>query len=117
MRATRLALSVLIVVAGALAASRARSTEAPFPLGATCTRAAVADAFPASMQLVHVDGFGCAAGWAYAWATVGRGVAEISVTEVLRLTPGAGWAIVSRAQTCFPDVLPPLVYRRGCFSN
>lgn len=116
-RATRLALSALVLVASGLAASRARAVVAPSRIDATCSRAAVARAFPASMQLDHVDGYGCAAGWAYAWATVGRGAAEISVTEVLRLSPGAGWTIVSRAQTCYPTILPALIYRRGCFSN
>ena len=113
MKALKL-LSALVLVAGlALVATRATATASNGPSAAPCTSAAL------TSHLTHVDsvqGYGCEGEWAYLWATVGVGVSEISVTELMSYSAGA-WLAASRATYCHAGMLPDVVYHRACFSN
>lgn len=118
MRALR-AGAVLVLSLGLLvAASRASATVSSPPESDLCSAAALSAALTGALRVVGVSGFGCASGWAYLWATVGTGAAEVSVTEVLDYDrANATWRIANRGSVCTPQTLPALVYRQGCFSN
>ncbi len=106
--------SALVLVAGlALVAARATATSSGPPVAAPCTSAAL------TAHLTYVDSvqnYGCEAGWAYLWATIGVGAGQFSVTELMSYAAG-GWHAASRATYCHAAMLPDVVYHRACFSN
>jgi hypothetical protein len=70
------------------------------------------------LKVDSVDSFGCVGQWAYLWATVGKGVGEIGVTEVLHFDPTTSqWQNASRLTYCFHHLLPGYVELWGCNSN
>jgi hypothetical protein len=107
-------LGALAIVAGlVLASSRATASSSEGPSGAPCTSATL------TAQLSNVDSvqaFGCEGTWAYLWATVGTGVAQVSVTELMTYAGGT-WNAASRSAYCHAGLLPDLIYHRACFSN
>lgn len=118
MRVLRLVGSVLLLVALVAAVTRTTSSAASTAPDTHCTQADLGAAFTAPLKLQSFQKFGCVDSWAFTWATIGTGQAQVGVTEVLQYLPiEQSWMIVSRALDCKPDVLPKLVYREGCFSN
>lgn len=118
MKMLRLVSSVLLLVALGIAVTRTTSSAAPTAGQAHCTQVALGAAFAGQSTLDSIQKFGCVNDWAYTWATIGTGQTEIGVTEVLQFQPVAQrWILVSRLDDCQPSILPPLVYRQGCFSN
>jgi len=118
MKFLRAAATTALVLALAFAAGRAGPSSTEKEWSTACTPNALAKAFGGQFALRSIESFGCAEGWAFAWATVGVGPQEIGVTEVLRFNSSTtGWSFVSRLQWCKPGRLPDLVYRQGCFSN
>jgi hypothetical protein len=110
--------SVVLLASVVFFSARVSSASSLNASPAGCTPALLAEAFSGPFQLKSIDAFGCSGAWAYAWATVGTGPQEVSVTEVLRYNAGsAKWAFVSRQQYCRAGLLPRLVYEKGCFSN
>lgn len=68
---------------------------------------------------VKIDGFGCASGWAYVWATVtpkADPTQSINVTEVMASRDGA-WVGQNRATVCVAGKMPQVIYDNGCLSN
>ncbi|MHB1969401.1 MAG: hypothetical protein ACYCPK_04100 [Acidimicrobiales bacterium] len=110
---------ILLVVAVAaglvLAASRASCSASAGPVAAPCSAAALAAAYSG---VDSVQAYGCSGGFGYLWMTVGSGVAEVSVTEVVRYDAAAArWVNADRATYCVAGRLPAYVERRGCHSN
>jgi hypothetical protein len=117
-RLTSAAAILALVVATSLAAGAARATSSPAPAAAPCTASALGEAFNGALELQSMDAWGCVGSFAYAWATVGSGPSEVSVTEVLHVDAASErWVLVSRLTYCHPGTLPDPIYRRGCFSN
>lgn len=118
MRIFRPLLSLLIVAASVVAVSRV-STRNVAPLAvAPCDAAAIGGAFTNGLRLSSLTQFACENGWAYAWANIGSGPTEVSVTEVLRFNPVVGvWKFALRHDVCKPAILPSEIYQKGCFSN
>ncbi len=112
---SRVLLVVVLAVGLGLAASRASASTGAAPVAAPCTADAMAAAY------THVDsvqGYGCSGGFGYLWMTVGSGVAEVSVTEVVRYDEGAArWVNADRAYYCVAGRLPAYVDTWGCHSN
>jgi len=109
-------LLVVVLAAGlAVGAARASSSTSAAPLAAPCTAPAMSAAY------THVDsvqGYGCTGGFGYLWMTVGTGVAEVGVTEVVRYDEAAArWVNADRAYYCVAGRLPQYVNRWGCHSN
>ncbi len=114
----RVVVSLAVVAGLGLGAVGARASQAATPGAAPCTAAALGAAFTGPMALASMQRLGCEGGWAFAWATVGSGQAEVGVTEVLEYDPtSSAWSFADRATVCVPGVLPDQVYRLGCFSN
>ncbi len=118
MRIIRPLLSLLIVAGSAVAVSRVSAQDiAPLPV-VPCDAAAISAAFTNGLRLSSLTHFACEDGWAYAWANIGTGPTEVSVTEVLRFDTGAGvWKFALRRDVCTPTILPREIYQKGCFSN
>jgi hypothetical protein len=111
-----LACTVVVLVAMGFALGRATSAASRVPLSTPC----VAPQLSAHLtHVLSVQNYGCEAGWAFLWATVGTNEQDaVGVTEVLRFSaPRQGWFVVSRLTYCKPGVMPGYVYRLGCFSN
>ena len=118
MRLIRLVGSGLLLVGLALAVTRTTSSAAPTASAAHCTQVELGAAFSGQLRLDSFTKFACVDGWAFTWATVGTGQTQIGVTEVLQFQAiEQRWMIVSRQVDCKPDILPPLIYHQGCFSN
>jgi hypothetical protein len=114
----RVVVSVAVAAGLGLGAVGARASQAAAPSAAPCSVAALGAAFTGPLTLASMQRHGCAGGWAFAWATVGSGQAEVGVTEVLEYDATSGaWAFADRATVCAPGLLPDEVYRLGCFSN
>ncbi len=113
------AVGSFLLVAGMFVGSvRPTSTEAVAPSALPCTSGALGGAFTGAPSLRSLDNFGCQGNWAFTWATVGTGLQQIGVTDVLHFEATSGrWVLVARAQYCKPQLLPSVVYRLGCFSN
>ncbi len=111
----RVLLAVALAVGLGVAASRASASTSAAPVAAPCTAAALSAAY------THVDsvqGYGCSDGYGYLWMTVGTGVAEVGVTEVVRYDEAAAqWVNADRAYYCVAGRLPEYVNRWGCHSN
>jgi hypothetical protein len=103
-------------------------TPTPAPVGPTgaaaaCTSAAITSGLDATMTAgttAKVTGFGCDAGWAYAWAELtppaGSGAPTLAITDVLAARDGK-WVTQDRGVVCQQGQLPPVVYANGCMSN
>lgn len=103
-------------------------TPAPAPVGPTgasapCTSAAITSGIDATMTAgttVKVTGFGCDAGWAYAWAELtppaGSGGPTLAITDVLAARDGK-WVTQDRSVVCQQGKLPAVIYTNGCMSN
>lgn len=106
----------MVVAAGlALGASRASCSTSAAPVAAPCSAAALAAAYS---NVDSVQAYGCSGGFGYLWMTVGSGVGEVSVTEVVRYDAAAArWANADRATYCVAGRLPAYVERWGCHSN
>lgn len=116
MKALRLLCTLVVLVAMGLALGRASSADSKAPLSTPCSASAISAHLT---NVLSVQNYGCEAGWAFLWATVGPNESEaVGVTEVLRFsTPRQDWFVVSRLTYCKPGVMPEYVYRLGCFSN
>src|ERR1035441_3066049 len=84
MQWSRAAAVVLLLVALGVGVTKASSRSSTFPLSTPCNAPALAAPYTGPLTVRSVDSFGCVGHWAYIWATVGTGVQEIGVTEVLR---------------------------------
>ncbi len=101
-------------------------TPAPVgPTGATaaCTTAAITSGVSAGLgqgTTAKLEGFGCDAGWAYAYATLtppaGSDAPSIGVTEVLAARDGK-WVAQDRGVVCQAGKMPADIYNGGCLSN
>lgn len=100
----------------------------PAPVGPTgasaaCTTAAISSGVSAALSqgtTAKVDGFGCDAGWAYAYATLtppaGSDAPSIGITEVLAARDGK-WVAQDRGVVCQAGKMPADIYKSGCLSN
>ena len=105
-----------------------KPTPTPPPVGPTgavapCTSAAITSGLDATLtagEKATVNGFGCDAGWAYAWVTLtpsaSSGAPEIAVTDVLASRDGK-WVSQDRGVVCQQGKLPTVIYSNGCLSN
>ena len=113
--ASRLLAVAVLAVGLVVAAARASASTSAAPVAAPCSAAALSQAY------THVDsvqGYGCSGGFGYLWMTVGTGVAEVGVTEVVRYDEGvARWVNADRAYYCVDGRLPEFVNHWGCHSN
>ena len=103
-------------------------TPTPAPVGPTgataaCTTAAITTGVSAGLgqgTTAKLDGFGCDAGWAYAYATItaaaGSDAPSIGVTEVLAARDGK-WVAQDRGVVCQAGKMPSDIYNGGCLSN
>ncbi len=118
MRMSRLAATALLLVALVVASVHTTATSAQPPFAVPCSVSSLGAAFAGPMQLDSIDNFGCQGSWAFTWATIGTEPHKIGVTEVLHFNAASSrWTFASRATVCKPEILPPVVYRLGCFSN
>jgi hypothetical protein len=118
MKWSRVVGSALVVVALGFGVSRASAQSGPFPVSTPCNAAALSAPYTGPLKVDSVASFGCVGPWAYLWATVGTGVQEIGVTEVLRFDPTTGaWQNASRLTYCNHHLLPRYVEHWGCNSN
>jgi len=112
--------AVALVLAGAVvltshATSRDERTDLAVPCNATALSAPYRQG---NFRVDSVSSFGCVGTYAYLWATVGRGVAEVGVTEVLAFDEKTRtWRSVSRLTYCGHHRLPAYVEYWGCNSN
>jgi hypothetical protein len=112
-----LTVSIVIVALG-LGVSRASAQSRRFPISTPCNATALSTPYTGPLKVDSVDSFGCAGPWAYLWATVGTGVHEIGVTEVLHYDSSTSqWQNASRLTYCFHHLLPGYVEHWGCNSN
>jgi hypothetical protein len=109
---------VVVLVALSLGVTRATHSVSAAPLVAPCTASALAAPYHGIDKVKSVDSFGCVGHWAYLWATIGSGVEEIGVTDVLHFNSAtASWENASRLKNCNPQRLPQYVEFWGCNSN
>ena len=71
------------MVALGFAAAHASCRGRTFPASLPCNASALSAPYHGPLKVVSVASFGCEGGFAYLWATVGKGEEEIGVTEVL----------------------------------
>ena len=64
------------------------------------------------------NGYGCEDGWAYAFAEVGAGEEEVTVTFVLKSSNGS-WTVQDRASVCKSpgDQVPEAIFKDACETN
>ena len=114
----RLAAALFVVAALGLGVSRASAQSRTFPISTPCNAAELSTPYNGPLKVDSVASFGCVGPWAYLWATVGNGVHEIGVTEVLHYDSTASrWQNASRLTYCNHHRLPRYVERWGCNSN
>jgi hypothetical protein len=115
----RPAAAVVLVVAGLVVMTiHPTSSFETFPTAVPCNASAVSAPYTGSFKVRSVQSFGCVGQWAYLWATVGKGVQEIGVTEVLHYeTATSSWHNASRERYCVKHRLPTYVQFWGCNSN
>jgi hypothetical protein len=115
MRWSRALAALGLLAALIVGAANVTCTTRTFPLSVPCNAAALSAPYN---QLDSVASFGCVGNWAYLWATVGRGEAEVGVTEVLHYdAPKSEWKNASRLRYCDHHLLPAYVEYWGCNSN
>lgn len=88
---------------------------------AACTSDALAKGLDANVTdaTYKVNGFGCASGWAYVWATrtpTSGDAPAIDVTDVMASRDGK-WVSQNRGTVCVQGKLPDVIYTNGCLSN
>ncbi len=110
-----------LLAALGVATANATCTTRTFPQSVPCNASALSAAYggPSSVDRVDsVDSFGCVGSWAYLWATIGKGVGEVGVTEVLHYDDVTNrWRNASRLRYCMRHLLPAYVEYWGCNSN
>jgi hypothetical protein len=112
---TRLIVAVALAAGLAVAATTSTSRSSAFPALVPCDATALSAPY---RDVDFVSSFGCVGRWAYLWVTVGKGVAEVSVTEVERYDAvRASWANASRLRYCADRRVPAYVRQWGCHSN
>jgi hypothetical protein len=118
MKSIRAGAVVVLLVALGVAATRVSSTSRAFPVAAPCSADALAEPYSGPLKVQSVQSFGCVGQWAYLWATVGKGIQEIGVTEVLHYNATSlAWRNASRLTYCDHHRLPTYVEYWGCNSN
>ena len=111
-------LSLLVVAALVVAASRPRETSSFAPLETPCSASALSAPFTGPLPVTAVADYACEDGWAYMWATIGSGAHAIGVTEVLHFDVAQQrWRVSLRGKVCSPRIMPHYIYERGCFSD
>jgi hypothetical protein len=114
----RIVASLGILVALGVGAANATCHESAFAVVAPCSASALSAPYHGDLAVVSVQSFGCDNGFAYLWATVGKGEQEIGVTETLRYDVAtASWQNASRSTYCVHHRLPKYVQFWGCNSN
>jgi hypothetical protein len=104
-----------ILAALSVASANVTCTTRTFPVSVPCNASALSAAYS---EVDGVASFGCVGSWAYLWATVGKGAAEVGVTEVLHYDVTKGeWSNASRRRYCDHHLLPAYVEYWGCNSN
>lgn len=112
------AAALLLAGLGVAAATTSRGSTARFPAVTDCSAAALSAPYTGPLTVRSVASFGCEGRFAYLWATVGKGVEEIGVTEVLRFDARTrAWVNALRSTYCSDHRLPTYVKRWGCNSN
>lgn len=118
MQCSRAAAVVLLLGALGVGVTRASSRSSTFPLSTPCYAPALAAPYTGALTVRSVDSFGCVGPRAFIWATVGTGVHEIDVTEVLHYDAAQGlWRNASRVKYRNHHLLPTYVQLWGCNSN
>src|ERR1035437_6210594 len=118
MQWSRAAAVVLLLVALGVGVTKASSRSSTFPLSTPCNAPALAAAYTGPLTVRSVDSFGWGGHRGYLWATVGTGVQESGVTEVLHYDAARGlWRNASRVKYCNHHLLPAYVQLWGCNSN
>jgi hypothetical protein len=118
MKWIRVASIVLVVVALVFGVTRASAQSRTFPISTPCNAVALSKPYSGPLKVDSVDSFGCVGRFAYLWATVGKGIHEIGVTEVLKYDPTTmAWRNASRLTYCDHHLLPGYVEFWGCNSN
>lgn len=109
---------VLLLVALGVALTKTTSASTSFPLAVPCNASALAAPFTGPLKVQSVDSFGCVGTWGYLWATVGTGIQQIGVTEVVHYDVATElWRSASRLKYCGRHLLPTYVELWGCNSN
>ena len=112
-----LAVVVLLAALG-VAVAKTSSASTSFPLSTPCVASALAAPFTGPLKVQSVESFGCVGSWGYLWATVGTGVQQIGVTEIVHYDTATGeWRSASRLKYCGHHLLPTYVDFWGCNSN
>jgi hypothetical protein len=110
-----------ILAALGVATANATCATRTFPQAVPCNASALSAAYGGTSSLDRVDSvnsFGCVGTWAYLWATIGKGVGEIGVTDVLHYDDATNrWQNASRLRYCTHHRLPAYVNLWGCHSN
>ena len=106
------------MVALVVGATKATAHAGTRLVAAPCSASQLVAAYNGQMHVHSVDSFGCVGNWAFLWATVGSGVQEVSVTEVLQYNlRTSAWENAPRLTYCGHGLLPNYVDREGCHSN
>jgi hypothetical protein len=115
----RTAGAVVLVVAGLIVVTNhATQSSQTFPVAVPCNASAISAPYTGPFTVRSVQSFGCVGQWAYLWATVGKGVQEIGVTEIVHYEPATlSWHNASRLHYCVKHRLPRYVQYWGCNSN
>jgi hypothetical protein len=114
----RLVAGALLLVALGVGAAKVTCDATTFPPPVPCNAAALSTPYTGDLKVDSVDSFGCVGNWAYLWATVGKGVQEIGVTEVLHYDDSSmTWQNASREKYCGHHLIPAYVDFWGCNSN
>lgn len=96
-------------------------SNGPTGAQAACTADALTKGLDASdtTATYKVNGFGCANGWAYVWATLTPKAGDapsIDVTDVMASRNGS-WVSEPRGSVCVQGKIPDVIYQNGCLSN
>ena len=110
-----------LVLIGALSVAAGQMSDVTSslpPTAAPCSEGAILAPFTGPQYVTLVARYDCVGNYGYLWATIGTGARAVSVTEVVVFDEQRrSWSIANRSVVCSPSVLPPLIYRQGCFSN
>jgi hypothetical protein len=121
MKWSRVLAALGILAALGVGTANVSCTTRTFPQSVPCNASALSSAYGGASSEDSVDSvqsFGCVGNWAYLWATIGKGVAEIGVTDVLHYDDTTSrWQNASRVRYCMHHLLPAYVEYWGCNSN
>lgn len=108
----------LFLVALVVGTTKATQHASARLVAAPCSASQLSAAYRGPLHVDSVENFGCVGNWAFLWATIGSGVQEVSVTEVLQYDARtSAWHNAPRLRYCGHGVLPHYVDRWGCHSN